>query len=140
MFVEVGVVDRITAKFVDGGKSESVSGSPVQDPFSGIVVEEFSFGIQQLQSIPLHRIVTGGNNDSSAGFLAGYGDLNRGSGRQTEIDDIQTETGEGADNQPGHQLAADAAITANDDLRRPALFANPGAIRCRKANDVQWGE
>ena len=66
--VHVGIVlFRNLAKAVDPGEIESFSFSEVQDSLAFGSSEEFSLVIQQLEGIPLPRVVGGGQDDASVG-------------------------------------------------------------------------
>ena len=95
--------------------------------------------VQQLQGIPLHRIVASCENNSPLCVLGHYLHFHRGGGRQIHVDHVNAQSNEGIFHQSLHKRTRRTGIAADYHLA-PAgcsvgLF-QPTAVRGCKRNSI----
>ena len=93
--------------------------------------------IEQFERIPLLGVVTGGQDDTSGGFLTRYGQFGGRSGCQTDVHYIIPHAHQGAANDLLHHRTAQAGITTyhNRIVLRHSC-ATLRRISCCETNDI----
>ena len=99
--------------------------------------KEFALGIEELQGVPLARVVAGGDDDTTIGAAHAHCQFGSGCGGQTDINDIEAHTHEGTANDAIDHRARDAGVTAYYYLVGLLGLANECGIGCGKLYDVQ---
>ena len=88
--------------------------------------QEEAIGPDELERIPLDRVVTRGDAEAASGMMMLDGELERGGRREADVDHIGADALEG---RAGHRVeegAGDAAIAAQHDGARGAARDRPG--------------
>src|SRR3569833_92610 len=84
--------------------------------------------------------MAGGNDNAATRLFPADSHFDGGSCRQAQVYHIETKAKQGLHHQGADHLAADTAITADDDQGAGILFFQPAAIGGCKLNDVRGSE
>ena len=140
---EILFLDR--AQVVDLREGELLGGGKVQDGLAFHRGEELALVVQELEGVPLARVVAGGQDDATVGLREEDGHLGGRRRGETAFDDIDAATHEGPDDELFHHVARQAGVLADDDLvagtvrLRLALGQRRG-IGCREFHDIDRSE
>jgi len=113
---------------------------------SGFRIEEDSVRPDELQGIPLDRVMARGENQSGRRLVVLHGELDRGSRDHAEVDHIYADRHESGGSGPGEHCTAGAGVPAEDDCRAVGRAggrtggASPRAERRRVARHQLGGE
>ena len=83
--------------------------------FSLGVRQKLTALVQQLECVPLHGVVTGGEDDTSCSLLANDSKLGGRRGSQTDVHHMATHAAQSRADQHINHLTADTCIAADDD-------------------------
>ena len=100
---EILFLDR--AQVVDLGEGERLGGGEVQDGLAFHGGEELTLVVQELEGVPLARVVAGGQDDAAIGLGEQDGHLGGRGGGETALDDVDAAAHEGAHDQLFHHVA-----------------------------------
>ena len=125
------------AQRVDLREVEILALGEVQDGLALRGGEELSPVVQELEGVPLARIVAGGEDDAAVGM--GEEDGHLGGRRRCEaaLDDVDAAPHEGADDELLHHVARKAGVLAHDDLVAVAVRLG---LPSRKRGGIGRGE
>ena len=98
--------------------------------------QKFAFVVQQLESIPVFRVVAGSEDDATTGFFQRNGYLYSRGGTQAEVHHIDTDTLQGAANKTIHHLTADTCISSHHHHTIACFFNDPAPESCGKPYDI----
>ena len=95
--------------------------------------------VEQFQSIPLARIVTGRDDDAAIGRAHSHGEFCCRRCGQAYVENIIAHTHECAADNVSHHVAGDSRITAHNDLVacRMATASDERCISCSKFHNVE---
>ena len=99
MAFEPGCVGHDLTEFLDRRESEIIVGGNLKHTGPLLGAEKFAVGVEQLQGVPLHRVMAGRDDYSAESLLAGHGYFGRRSRGETDVDDIEAHACEGRTNQ-----------------------------------------
>ena len=116
-----GVVFNVFSQMVHIGILESLFLGYAKHLVAFFLVEELTLAIEQLQGIPLARIMRGGDDDAAVGTAHANGQLGGRRGGQSDVDDVVAIAHQSSANHVLHHLARDAGIAANDNLAATLL-------------------
>ena len=85
------------------------------------VGEEFAVGVEQLQGVPLTRVVRRGDDDAAVGMLRNDGHLRAGRGAQPHVDDVGARGQQRTLDQIGDQPSRNACVAPHDDAGAASL-------------------
>ena len=135
MTVVERIVDNHVTQFINFCIAEILLFSQFQHLLSVGSSQEFSFAIQQLQRIPLTRIVRSRNDDTTIGTAHAYCQLRGRCGGITNVNDVEAHTHQGTTNYVAHHWARDTSIATYDNFS--CLAGNEHRIGCCKLDDIQ---
>src|SRR5207249_5863890 len=95
----------------------SFSRGQVQDPRAACPVKKDAVGPDELQRVPLDRVVTRRDRDAAARAVVQDGELNGGGGRETDINHRATGPSQSRDHGFGEAGPRLAGIAADNDGR-----------------------
>ena len=117
VYVDLGVIFICnTPQFGDFPEIEVLGFGGGQYGLALGVGEELALVAEQLEGIPLHRIVAGGDDDAAVGLLADYGNLCGRSGRHADVDNLNTACHQSVADQAVYHGAGDAGVAAHNYL------------------------
>ena len=139
----VGTVAHMASQTVDIGKLVVVIIGTTHH-FAGFLGgEKFAAFVQELQSIPLARVVTGSQDDTTTGAFHSHGKFGGGRCGQTDIYHIEAHAHQGTTGDTCHHFAGDTSIVAHNNfttvLSAHHTFAQTGKGGYRFC-DVHWVE
>ena len=112
--------------------------------------EELALAIQQLQGIPLAWVMRGGDDDATVGTQRPDSQLGRRCRGQSDVDDVEADTHEGATDDAINHHTRHAGVTSHDDGRTvvvevgmlpyPAIATDKLGIGRRELDDIQGVE
>ena len=139
MFLIISQVFTVRAEFIHFRKIESFGLSDTKYLVSFFFIQEFSFFIQKLQSIPLFGIVRGGQDNTAAGAFHGYSQLSGRGRSQINVHYVPAHTHKGTYYHILYHFARDARITAYYNLVTfySTRFADKGSVCRSKLHDVE---
>ena len=140
MLLVVGVILAIGTQVVHIGIREILCLGNAQHLVALLGVQELALLVEQLQCVPLSRVVTGGDDDASGSALHGdgyFGGRRRG---QADVHHIESHAHERAAHHVLDHLARDACIAAHDNPVAVVLghTANQCGISRGELHNVQW--
>ena len=100
-----GVVFNVFSQMVHIGIFKRLFLGQAQHLVAFFLVEELALAIEQLQGIPLTRIMRGGDDDAAVGTAHTNGQLGGGSGSQSDVDNVVAIAHQGSANHVLHHLA-----------------------------------
>ena len=140
---EVLFLDR--AQVVDLGEGELLGGGEVQDGLAFHRGEELALVVQELEGVPLARVVAGGQDDAAVGLREQDGHLGGRGGGEAALDDVDAAAHQGAHDELFHHVARQPGVFAYDDfvplavrLRLP--LGEGGGVRRGEFDDIDRGE
>ena len=140
---EILFLDR--AQVVDLREGELLGGGEVQDGLAFHGGEELALVVQELEGVPLARVVAGGQDDAAVGLREEDGHFRGGRGGEAALDDIDTAAHEGSDDELLHHVARQTGVLADDDLvagtvRLRLALRQRGGVSGREFDDVNGSE
>ena len=136
--VERGVVDNLS-EMVNLGIFKVLALSNVEHLIAVVLGEELPTRVEQLESIPLTRIMTGSDDDTTIGLRHGDSQFGGGSCGQTDVEHIESHTHERAADNGVNHLSRHTGITPHNNLSAAVgsvATDECGISRC-KLNDVK---
>ena len=134
------VVFAVVAHVVHVGEVEIFGLGNGQNLLTLGFVEELALMVEQLQRIPMARIVRRGDDDAAVGLEPAHGQFRGRRGGKADIDHVVAHAHERAADDVFHHLARDAGIAPHDDaivLRLGRATNERGIGRC-KFHDIKW--
>ena len=116
----MAVVERVVnddmSEVFDVGIVEVFFLGHVEHLLSFSSIEELALAVEQLQGIPLARIVGGSNDDAAVGTTHADSQLSGGCRGIADVDDIEAHTYQRATDDIAHHRARDTAVATDDNL------------------------
>ncbi len=103
------------AELVNWGEREVALFGYGKHLFAGCLVEEFALVVQQLERVPLDRVVACGEDEAAVGLLGCHGDFGGRSCGQSDVDDVEAHADQCARDALVAHFARQSGIAANDD-------------------------
>ena len=123
---------------VDIGKGEILALCHTEHLLSVGGCQKFAFVIEQLQRIPMPRIVAGRDNDAAGCVTHAHRQFGCGRGSQTDVHHVEAHAHERSADHILHHFARNARISAHHNgVAALILFFNKRGISCRKLDDVK---
>ena len=108
-------VGVLVSEAVDIGILKFLGFGNAKHLFSLSIVEEFAVAVEQLQGVPLLRVVRSSEDDAAASVLGNHSKLGGWSGGLSNVYDIKSHAGEGANHHLAHHFAREARIATHND-------------------------
>ena len=127
----------------EAGDRRIFDGAALEQGQEGVAVglrDELALVVEQLQGIPLARIVAGCQDDPPAGPFFRNGHFDRRRGRQPQVDDRDAQCAQGIDHQVADDLSRNAGVTTDHHLGRTAALQQPIAVGGGALDDVLRGQ
>ena len=116
----VAVVERvvidITSQTVDIGVVEILAFGNGQHFVAVFLGQKLTFVVQQLQCVPVARVVAGGDDDTTVGSCHPYGQLGSGRCRQSDVDNVIPHAHQRSANDILHHRSRYAGVASYDYL------------------------
>ena len=110
-----GVVLTVVSDVVNVGIVEVFGLGNLQYLLALDLVEELTLAVEQLQRVPLARVMAGGDDDATVGLEPTYGKFGSGGGGEADVDNVVAHADKGAANNAAHHFTRDACVAADDD-------------------------
>ena len=140
MLVHPAVNQLIAADFLNRDKIEVILGGNVEQPCTFGGGDELALLVEELQGVPLCRIVAGSEDDASIGLQAGDGNLSRRCRAQPDVKHIGAHGLQGATDHLVHKETRKTGVTADHDLGtfHPFMMLHEFDKCCGEFHHVDW--
>ena len=134
------------AQRIDFGEVEFAALREVQDGLALGRGQELAPLIEELEGVPLARVVAGSQDDAAVRLREHHGQFGRGRRGETAADDVHAAGDEGAADELLDHRAADAGVAADDDfifvaaVGRGLALLQTGTVCIGEFDDVDGGE
>ena len=126
-----------SAEFADLGESEVFALGDGEYLFALLVREKLSALVKQFERVPLHRVVAGGEDNTSGSLLTDDSQFSGRRGGETDVHHAVAHTAECGCNEHVNHLTTNACVTTYDECAVVGQSLTAlGGVCCTETNDI----